>query len=107
MSTAEQTFEPSTQKTKGPFFEGQRVEPCGHYYPEVMRLRDEKREEGDFIGYVRIVNCCFCGDYEIELPSDFRPRPKPQEINEKDIPRIRQSELDRIINAQKSGMGKR
>jgi len=37
---------------------------CGHYHPDVLRLRDEKREDGTLI---RIVDCTYCGRYEVEL----------------------------------------
>ena len=38
----------------GPYFVGQQPSPCGHYYPEVLRLRDEKRKDGSL---VRINRC--------------------------------------------------
>jgi hypothetical protein len=33
----------------GPYFSGQQPSPCGHYYPDVLRLRDEKRQDGAFV----------------------------------------------------------
>jgi hypothetical protein len=51
----------------GPYFSGQQASPCGHYYPDVLRLRDEKRQDGTF---VRIMDCSYCGRYE--SPLDLR-----------------------------------
>ncbi len=48
----------------GPYFSGQQPSPCGHYYPDVLRLRDEKRQNGAF---VRILDCSYCGRYEVPL----------------------------------------
>jgi hypothetical protein len=49
----------------GPYFSGQKPSSCGHFYPDVLRLRDEKRADGS---YVRIVDCTVCG--KLELPLD-------------------------------------
>lgn len=38
--------EKSNEKTNGPYFEGQPAEPCGHYYPDVMRVKDIKLSSG-------------------------------------------------------------
>lgn len=55
----------------GPYFRGQLPSLCGHYYPDVLRLRDEKRPDGTF---VRIVDCSYCGRYEHVLdPQDLDP----------------------------------
>jgi hypothetical protein len=48
----------------GPYFTGQQPSSCGHYYPDVLRLRDEKREDGTF---VRIIDCRYCGRYQFQL----------------------------------------
>ena len=48
----------------GPYFEGQIPSKCGHYYPDVLRLRDERKGDGE---YVRVMDCAYCGQYEIEL----------------------------------------
>ena len=49
---------------RGPYFSGQQPSSCGHYYPDVLRLRDEKRQDGTF---VRIMDCTYCGRYELQL----------------------------------------
>jgi hypothetical protein len=41
-----------------PYFEGQNPHPCGHYYPDVMRVKDEKLEDGTV---VRVTHCIACG----------------------------------------------
>jgi len=48
----------------GPYFPGQQPVECGHYYPDVLRLRDEKRPNGTF---VRVIHCQYCGQYELPL----------------------------------------
>lgn len=48
----------------GPYFEGQIPATCGHYYPDVLRMRDEQRADGTL---VRIIDCTECGRYEHEL----------------------------------------
>lgn len=48
----------------GPYFEGQVPSRCGHYHPDVLRLRDEKKNDGT---YVRIVHCTHCGLLEYPL----------------------------------------
>jgi hypothetical protein len=55
----------------GPYSPGQRVFSCGHFYPDVLRLRDEKRPDGS---YVRIVDCTVCGRLEYPLdPATLSP----------------------------------
>ena len=51
----------------GPYFSGQEKSPCQHYYPDVIRLRDEKKPDETF---VRILNCSHCGNYEIPLDAE-------------------------------------
>lgn len=48
----------------GPYFPGQLPSDCGHYYPDVLRARDEKRAKGKF---VRIIDCVYCGRLERKL----------------------------------------
>ena len=48
----------------GPYFEGQRPAECGHYYPDVLRVRDEMRTDTKF---VRISDCAYCGRSEREF----------------------------------------
>ena len=49
----------------GPYFQGQQPSPCGHCYPDVLRIRDEitrlNRPR-------RLLNCIYCGDYWVILP---------------------------------------
>ena len=55
----------------GPYFPGQIASSCGHFYPDVLRLRDEKRPDGS---YVRIVDCTVCGRLEYALyPATLSP----------------------------------
>jgi hypothetical protein len=48
----------------GPYFPNQQPAECGHYYPDVLTLRDESRSDGTF---VRILDCTYCGQYETLL----------------------------------------
>jgi hypothetical protein len=48
----------------GPYFSGQQLYSCGHFYPDVLRLRDEQRSDGSC---VRIVDCTVCGKLEYPL----------------------------------------
>jgi hypothetical protein len=86
----------------GPYFSEQQPSSCGHYYPDVLRLRDEKRRDGTF---VRIVDCCYCGRYE--LPLDLRTLDKglirklnkkgiDVGVNDEKISEVRQKELARL-----------
>jgi len=40
---------------------------CDHPYPDVLRLRDERKADGAF---VRVLDCTKCGRYEIPLDID-------------------------------------
>lgn len=55
----------------GPYFKGQRPSECGHYYPDVQRLRDERRKDGSL---VRLIQCRWCGRSErIIDPRHYNP----------------------------------
>ena len=41
---------------------------CGHAYPDVLRLRDEVRDDGTF---VRLTDCRYCGRAEIAFPASI------------------------------------
>ena len=68
------------QKVSGPYFEGQIPSECGHYYPDVLRLRDEKKDDGK---YVRVMDCAFCGQYEIGLDLESLNPLMAQKLREK------------------------
>lgn len=61
-------MDPSTPRPeRGPYFKGQKRAPCGHFEPDVIRLRDEKH--GD--AYMRIYHCQLCrGFCEEVVPAD-------------------------------------
>ncbi|RLT43108.1 MAG: hypothetical protein DWI57_04850 [Chloroflexi bacterium] len=44
-----------------------RTHKCVHPYPELLRLRDERKADGTF---VRVLDCAICGRYEIPLDID-------------------------------------
>lgn len=58
---------------KPPFWLGQEPSPCGHYFPEVIRLRDAQKSDG----CSRVFDCLHCGEYQELIP--------PEEYSEKSI----------------------
>ena len=46
-----------------PYFEGQKRQPCGHYYPDVVRVKSIKKD-GD---YFNVLSCAICGEYIVKL----------------------------------------
>jgi hypothetical protein len=88
----------------GPYFPGQQPYSCGHYYPDVLRLRDEKRSDGTF---VRIIDCKFCGRYELQLDPRILDRELVRKLNKKgldvgvreeEISKVRKKELERLLS---------
>lgn len=88
----------------GPYFPGQHPASCGHYHPDVLRLRDEKRDDGTF---VRIIDCVYCGRYERRLdprtmePAIVRRLNKTGVdvgVREEDIPEVRKREMKRVLS---------
>ena len=86
----------------GPYFEGQQPSQCGHYYPDVLRLRDEKREDGTF---VRIVDCSHCGRREFQLDVQILDKSPVRKLNKKgfvvgtkeeELSEVRKKELERL-----------
>ena len=64
----------------GPYFSGQLPSQCGHYYPDVLRLRDEKRPDGRL---VRIIDCTYCGRYELDLDPQTLDKGFVRKLNKK------------------------
>jgi len=90
----------------GPYFSGQEPSPCGHYYPDVLRLRDEKRKDGSL---VRIMDCSYCGRYELLLDARHLDRELVRQLNrqgvdvgvkEAEIANVRRQELARLASEQ-------
>jgi hypothetical protein len=81
--------------------------PCGHYYPDVLRLRDERREGGTLI---RVVDCLYCGRSEERLdPRQLAPalvrRLKKKGIDvsveENELPQARERAFRRLRAGKK------
>ena len=66
----------------GPYFPGQQPSSCGHYYPDVLRLRDEKRDDGTL---VRIMDCSYCGRDELQLDPRELTEELERELNRKGV----------------------
>ena len=64
----------------GPYFSGQLPSLCGHYYPDVLRLRDERRPDGRF---VRVIDCTYCGKYELQLDAQTLDKELVRKLNKK------------------------
>ena len=88
----------------GPYFPGQQPAPCGHYYPDVLRLRDEKRSDGTF---VRIIDCTYCGRSELQLDPRTLARELVRKLNKKgldvgvreeELSKVRKRELERLLS---------
>lgn len=91
----------------GPYFSGQQPATCGHYHPDVLRLRDEKRQDGTF---VRILDCTYCGRYELLLDPRMLNEALVRKLNKKGvevgieedkIAEVRKKELARLSSKQK------
>jgi hypothetical protein len=88
----------------GPYFPGQQPSSCGHYYPDVLRVRDEKTSNGTF---VRIIDCVYCGRRERELDPQTLDPELVRKLNEKgfdvgvteeEISEVRKRELQRMLS---------
>jgi hypothetical protein len=88
----------------GPYFSGQLPSSCGHYYPDVLRLRDEKRPDGTF---VRIIDCSCCGRYELPLDVQTLDKAFVRKLNKKgfdvgtredELAEVRQKELEKFTS---------
>jgi hypothetical protein len=91
----------------GPYFPGQQPASCGHYHPDVLRLRDEKRSDGTL---VRIIDCTYCGRYELQLDPRTLSRELVRKLNKKgldvgireeELSEIRKRELERLLSIQR------
>jgi hypothetical protein len=92
----------------GPYFSGQQPSACGHYYPDVLRLRDERRPDGTF---VRILDCSYCGQYA--LPLDVKTLDKALvrklakhggevAIREEELPEVRKQEVAKFASVEET-----
>ena len=49
----------------GPYFEGQKALPCGHFFPDVVNVADARRGPGN---YVNVYDCSICGKrYDVPI----------------------------------------
>ena len=90
----------------GPYFAGQQSSSCGHYYPDVLRLRDEKRADGTL---VRIIDCRYCGRKEVPLDPGTLDAALVRELNttgwargvrEEEIADVRKQALERFLRRE-------
>jgi hypothetical protein len=73
----------------------------------VLRLRDEKRSDGTL---VRIIDCTYCGRYELQLDPRTLSRELVRKLNKKgldvgireeELSEIRKRELERLLSIQR------
>ena len=94
----------------GPYFPDQRPSQCGHYYPDVLRLRDERRPDGTL---VRIVDCSYCGRIEYpleerhlspELARKLKTTGREVAIRDDEIATVRKAHLEEVLStSEKTG----
>jgi len=93
----------------GPYFPGQQPATCGHYYPDVLRLRDERRPDGTF---VRVIDCSYCGRYELplderhldkELVRRLRKEGRDVAISDDEIAKVRKDNLEKLLSTGRKG----
>ena len=72
-----------------PYFAGQKPSECGHYFPDVLRIRDEIIGESA----ERTLHCAFCGEYRIPIKPSMTSK---ESLPEKDIPETRKREFEKI-----------
>lgn len=78
----------------GPYFEGQKPAECGHYYPDVLRIRDEMRTDTK---YVRITDCAYCGQSEREFDIGSLAPQIAKKLRKKGVDvSIKESQIERV-----------
>jgi hypothetical protein len=84
---------------KGPYFKGQQPSECGHYYPDVLRLQDEKKSDTK---YVRVMDCAYCGRYELEIDLlNLGPELVRNLLKKGDDIGTRESEIEKVREKRK------
>ena len=86
----------------GPYFPGQQASKCDHFYPDVLRLRDEQKSDGTF---VRVIDCKYCGQYELPLDlqslspvivQKLKQKGIDEGVKEKDVDKVREKAMKRL-----------
>lgn len=92
----EQLFSSIANDSQRPYFPDQPACPCGHYYPDVIWIKDNFLNPGE--RYQRHFYCCFCMDYWVAInESMFQPKsPKQSKLTEMLSEEWRRQERDRI-----------
>lgn len=95
-----------------PYFPNQQPAECGHFYPNVLRLRDERKPDGTL---VRIIDCSTCGRYELvlderqlgkDLLSKLKKTGSDVAISDHEVAEIRQKRLDDILSVTRKAAGR-
>ncbi|HLG37259.1 MAG TPA: hypothetical protein VI338_03935, partial [Nitrososphaera sp.] len=94
-----------------PYFPNQQPAECGHYYPDVLTLRDERKPDGTF---VRILDCTYCGQYELlldarhlsrELARKLKRTGREIAIQETEIANVRKKRFEEMLSGDKKITG--
>ena len=72
-----------------PYAEGQKPSKCGHFYPDVLRVKDFKKSGKVY----RLLNCVHCGDYPVEIDHHTY---NPDVANREEFPAYRKREIARL-----------
>ena len=60
------------ESSGGPYWPEQTPSLCGHYYPDVLRLRDKRISRVGLIYFIRVLDCAICDDcYGVRIPDDM------------------------------------
>ena len=95
----------------GPYFPNQQPAECGHYYPDVLTLRDERKSDGTF---VRILDCTYCGLYELLLDPRHLPRELVRKLKrtgrdiaipEDEVANVRKKRFEKMLSGDKKLTG--
>ena len=82
----------------GPYFNGQQPCECGHYYPDVIRIKDRIEEQpGANNKFFRVLDCRYCGQYDVPIDEEAFDE---ESIDVFKIDEIRQQALEDITREE-------
>lgn len=77
-----------------PYFPGQAANPCGHFYPDVLRLTDRIDADGKRF---RLADCVYCGRYWFHICCRAIEDPIPSQT---ELDTWRKTERQRLLEQQ-------
>lgn len=76
-----------------PYFHGQEPCECGHYFTDVLRIKDVRRKGR----WYRILDCMFCGKYRLRIKGNIAGKDEWL-VDGVDIDDVRREERDRLLS---------